>query len=122
MVDTQRLKDGCDLRRLVEQDLGPAPLHGGRAYLWKCPFHHEQKGFSLAVWANGYRCFGRCDTSGDVLDWLQQYRHLTFMDAIRVLGEPLPEGKPLDPMQKMRTNAEPPLWSWQDQAAEVVIL
>lgn len=122
MVDTQRLKENCDLRRLVEQDLGPAPLHGGRAYLWKCPFHHEQKGFSLAVWANGYRCFGRCDTSGDVLDWLQQYRHLTFTDAVRVLGEPLPEGKPSDQKQQMRANAEPPLWSWQDQAREVVSL
>ncbi len=89
MVDTQRLKDNCDLRRLVEQDLGPAPLRGGRAYLWKCPFHHEQKGFSLAVWANGYRCFGACDTSGDALDWLMNYRRLSFIEALRVLGEPV---------------------------------
>ena len=49
VVDTQRLKENCNLRRLVEQDLGPAPLRGGRAYLWKCPFHNEHKGFSLAV-------------------------------------------------------------------------
>lgn len=62
VTDTQHLKERCDLRRLVEQDLGPVPLRGGRAYLWKCPFHNEQKGFSLAVWANGYRCFGACDT------------------------------------------------------------
>ncbi len=87
MTDTQHLKEHCDLRRLVEQDLGPAPLRGGRAYLWKCPCHHEHKGFSLAVWANGYRCFGACDTSGDALDWLTNYRRLSFVEALRVLGE-----------------------------------
>lgn len=59
MTDTQRLKETCDLRRLVEQDLGPAPLRGGRASLYKCPFHNEHKGFSLAVWADGYRVLGR---------------------------------------------------------------
>ncbi|MEO8609107.1 MAG: CHC2 zinc finger domain-containing protein [Chloroflexota bacterium] len=119
MVDTQRLKENCDLRRLVEQDLGPAPLRGGRAYLWKCPFHHEQKGFSLAVWSNGYRCFGACNTSGDALDWLRNYRHLTFVKAARVLGEPVENAAPAE-RQCLKSPSEPPEWEWQHGAGRIV--
>ena len=56
LVDTKALKERHDLRRIVEQDLGPAPARSRRASLWKCPFHGERKGYSLAVWADGY-CF-----------------------------------------------------------------
>lgn len=119
MVDTQGLKENCDLRRLVEQDLGPAPLRGGRAYLWKCPFHHEHKGFSLAVWANGYRCFGACDTSGDVLDWLMNYRRLSFPEALRVLGEPIEETAPHE-RRFLKSPSEPPEWDWQHAAERIV--
>ena len=89
MTDTEQLKASCDLRRLVEQDLGEPLARGGRAYLWKCPFHHERRGLSFAVWADGYYCFGKCDRGGDALDWLQRYREMSFADAIRLLGEPL---------------------------------
>ena len=119
MTDTQRLKEHCDLRRLVEQDLGPAPLHGGRAYLWKCPFHHEHKGFSLAVWANGYRCFGACDTSGDALDWLTNYRRLSFVEALRVLGELVEDVVP-GARKGLKSPSEPPEWDWQHRAERIV--
>src|SRR5688572_31967253 len=107
MVNTQHLKEHCDLRRLVEQDLEPAPLRGGRAYLWKCPFHNEQKGFSLAVWANGYRCFGACDSSGDALAWLTNYRHLSFNEALHVLGEPISSRASTAPTL-LKSPSEPP--------------
>jgi DNA primase len=119
VTDTQRLKENCDLRRLVAQDLGPAPLRGGRAYLWKCPFHNEHKGFSLAVWANGYRCFGACDTSGDAVDWLMNYRRLSFIEALRVLGEPVENFNPAD-RKCLKSPAEPPEWDWQHAAERIV--
>ena len=118
-MDTRRLKENCDLRRLVEQDLGPAPLRSGRAHLWKCPFHNEQKGFSLAVWADGYRCFGACDTSGDAIDWLMNYRRLSFPEAASILGERI-ENKPRIEHQCLKSPSEPPEWSWQRRAECVV--
>lgn len=119
MIDTQRLKETCDLRRLVEQDLGPAPLHGGRAYLWKCPFHNEQKGYSLAVWADGYRCFGACDTRGDAIDWLMNYRRLSFAQAAEVLGGRA-DDRPRVEHKCLKSPSEPPEWSWQRRAECVV--
>ena len=119
--DIQRLKEQHDLRRIVEQDLGPAPVRGGRAHLWRCPFHNERRGHSLAVWADGYRCFGACDTSGDAIDWLMNYRHLRFAEALAALGTAMPT-MPLPPHAEwsVQAQAEPPDWDWQRQAECVV--
>ncbi len=119
MNDTQRIKENYDLRRVVEQDLGQPPVRSGRASLYKCPFHNEQKGYSLAVWADGYRCFGSCDTSGDLFDWLTNYRRLSFPEALTVLGEQPQEPQPA--RQPIHTLAsEPPAPAWQEAARQVV--
>ncbi|MEO1143032.1 MAG: CHC2 zinc finger domain-containing protein, partial [Pseudomonadota bacterium] len=118
-MDTQILKNTIDLRRIVEQDLGQAPVRSGKAYLWKCPFHQERKGYSLAVWQDGYRCFGKCDTSGDVFDWLQTYRRLSFADALEALGENAPiQARTSD--KEISINSEPPPASWQRSARDIV--
>jgi len=119
VTDTKRLKETSDLRHLVEQDLGPAPLRGGRASLYKCPFHNEHKGYSLAVWQDGYRCFGACDTRGDALDWLTHYRRLSFVEALRVLGEPGPTAVAGE-RKYLKSSSEPPDWNWQDWTERIV--
>jgi hypothetical protein len=119
MIDTQRLKATCDLRRLVEQDLGPAPLRGGRAHLWKCPFYNEHKGYSLAVWPDGYRCFGACATGGDAIDWLMNYRRLSFAQAVEVLGGRVDDRPRVEP-KRLQSPAEPPDGDWQRRAEGVV--
>ncbi|NLF00046.1 MAG: hypothetical protein GX601_03625, partial [Anaerolineales bacterium] len=118
-IDTKALKESCDLRHIVEQDLGPAPAHSSRASLWKCPFHGERKGYSLAVWADGFRCFGKCQVSGDVFDWLQRYRGLSFSEALTVLGEAPPAVSPPTAGRSMRA-AAPPAPEWQAAAWQVV--
>ncbi len=119
MNDIRQIKENYDLRRLVEQDLGQPPVRSGRASLYKCPFHNEQKGYSLAVWQDGYRCFGACDISGDLFDWLMNYRRLSFPDALAALGE-----QPHTPQriqQPIHTIAsEPPSSAWQESARQVV--
>ncbi|MCL4237627.1 MAG: toprim domain-containing protein [Anaerolineae bacterium] len=119
MVDTRVLKAQVDLRRIVEQDLGPAPMRGGQALLWRCPFHHERQGYSLAVWADGFRCFGKCQVSGDALDWLQLYRHLSFQESLQALGE-APRAAPGLAANRPTPPAEPPPLEWQAAARQVV--
>lgn len=118
-VDTRTLKAQVDLRLIVEQDLGPAPMRGGQALLWRCPFHDERKGYSLAVWADGFRCFGKCQVSGDVFDWLQRYRRLSFQEALRALGE-APRSAPRLAANRPAPPAEPPPSEWQVAARQVV--
>lgn len=118
-VDTRTLKARVDLRRIVEQDLGPAPMRGGQALLWRCPFHHERKGYSLAVWADGFRCFGKCQVSGDVFDWLQRYRGLSFQESLEALGA-MPRTALTRPANRPMPPAEPPPGEWQVAARQVV--
>ena len=125
VIDVQQIKAGVDLRRIVAQDLGPAPRHSAHTLSWKCPFHHEQRGFSLVVWPDGFRCFGACQVSGDVFAWLQRYRGLTFSESLRLLGAPQLDQVP--PRQRAAAQAalppaEPPSAEWQQQAREVVDL
>lgn len=118
-VDTQALKALHDLRLIVEQDLGPAPVRTARANLWKCPFHHERQGYSLAVWADGYRCFGKCQIRGDVFDWLQRYRKLDFREAVDALGEMRLPAQPAPVAHSVPVTAPPPV-EWQTAARQVV--
>jgi len=61
----------------------------GSNYLACCPFHGE-KTPSFNVSPNGqyYHCFG-CGVSGDALEFLIQYEHLDFVDAVDELADRL---------------------------------
>jgi DNA primase len=123
VTDLHDLKAKYDLRLIVEADLGPARCRGGKALLWRCPFHNEHKGYSLVVWANGWRCFGACGAHGDILDWLQRYRGLTFEEACHFLGAADPGGRFIYRVRSERPKipeAQPPADEWQAAAWNVV--
>jgi DNA primase len=121
MHNPHTLKAQVDVRQLVEDDLGPSACRGGAARLWRCPFHKEQHGYSLAVWVDGWRCFGACQTSGDALDWLQRYRGLTFPEACeylevahssgRIMSRKPPNADWQVPMKRIVDRAATLLWS-----------
>jgi DNA primase len=119
MSGLQTRKAQIDLRDLVEADLGPARRRGGTARLWKCPFHQERRGYSLAVWPRHWHCFGACHMHGDALDWLQKYRGLSFREACAYLGaEHRPEHAARFARQRMivTPEAQPPAERWQSAA------
>jgi DNA primase len=118
-MDTETLKTNTDLRQIVEHDLGQPPIRSGRATLYKCPFHKEQKGYSLAVWQDGYRCFGACDSSGDLFDWLRNYRQISFTEALEQLGTTRPNAT-IQKKSYSLAHSEPPSAQWQHDAREVV--
>lgn len=129
MVDTMRLKEQVDCRAMIQADLGEPPRRGSRAWNWRCPFHHERKGYSLAVWAEGWRCFGACQVSGDAIAWLQRYHGLDFRAAYRALGgeKTLSSSRLRTHQTRARANAassaaisEPPSMEWQVSAMKVV--
>jgi DNA primase len=116
---TKSLKQHVDLRHIVERDLGQPSIRSGRAHLYRCPFHNEQKGFSLAVWVDGYRCFGKCDIAGDAFDWLMSYRHLSFTESVSFLDSgQVPILK--NPAPSQPGTCEPPNYEWQASARKVV--
>jgi len=58
----------------------------GNNYLARCPFHTEKNpSFSVNQKKQFYHCFG-CGEGGDALNFLQQYNHLNFVEAIEDLA------------------------------------
>lgn len=54
----------------------------------KCPFHNEVNGTALTVWPedNRWRCFGKCDAGGDVIEAVMRLDGVSFKEACARLG------------------------------------
>lgn len=59
----------------------------GSNYICCCPFHNEKTpSFSVSQTKQIYKCFG-CGQSGNVLSFLMDYSHLTYIEAIEFLAK-----------------------------------
>lgn len=84
--DKDALMAQVDLAVLVEKDLGPALKHRGRWWWWRCPFHKEKTpSFGVTPATGRFKCFG-CGAEGDHIDWLREYRKLSWRDALQELA------------------------------------
>ena len=58
----------------------------GKNYSACCPFHSEKTpSFTVSEDKQFYHCFG-CGAHGDVLDWMQEYCRMDFVESIKALG------------------------------------
>ena len=59
----------------------------GRNFLGLCPFHGEKTpSFNVVEDNQFYHCFG-CGKSGDVFKFIEEYRGVSFMDAVQIIAE-----------------------------------
>jgi hypothetical protein len=66
----------------------------GNKLIGKCPIHQEQHGASFVVFPDGkWHCFGKCQTSGDVIDLERAIGGGNIKDAIQRLdgSNPIPQ-------------------------------
>ncbi|PJF28278.1 MAG: hypothetical protein CUN53_00935 [Phototrophicales bacterium] len=125
MVDARAVKALHDCRDLVSHDLGE-PKYRSRHYeRYRCPFHNEQHGYSLVVYADRWVCFGKCKTSGDAIAWMQRYHHMTFAEACETLANGMTwvsqhqsQPKP-EPKREKYPLATPPDQEWQTAARAI---
>ena len=118
------IKARIDLRDFIEGDLGKPKGRSSRYNMYPCPLHHERKGTSLTVWADGWKCWGACNTGGDLFAWLKAYRDLDFGEALRYLGGntmPAPRARQTYPLNPPELS-EPPSAEWQSYARHLVEL
>lgn len=74
----ERLKELVDLTDVISEDVR---LVNGKGL---CPMHDDHQP-SLVVRKDRWQCLGACHTSGDVLDWLQKAKGMTFAQAMQDL-------------------------------------
>ena len=59
----------------------------GRNFLGLCPFHSEKTpSFNVVEDKQFYHCFG-CGNSGDVFKFIEDYRGVSFMEAVQIVGD-----------------------------------
>ncbi len=123
MINVDHIKDRIDCRDVVERDLGKPKYRSAKYSVYKCPLHNETKGYSLVVYENYWRCFGKCSRGGDVIAWLQEYHNLSFQEACEQLTRDVPPSlrRPRKQLERIReASSEPPGADWQRAAREVV--
>ncbi len=82
----EEIKARVDLADLVAS-YGIAVKHAGTTAKACCPFHNEKTpSFHINLTKGFYHCFG-CGESGDAIKFVQKQEGLSFMEAVRKLGE-----------------------------------
>jgi len=125
MHDIAHLKNSVDLREWVERDLNaPVVSRGSNAWTFKCPFHGETHGASLAVYKNNWQCWGACKIGGDLFDWIAHRHSLDikrdFARIVQIAGgsiDNFPTGLRLVTLKPVSDNrqvsTQPPSLEWQ---------
>ncbi|MBZ0300782.1 MAG: hypothetical protein K8J31_13615, partial [Anaerolineae bacterium] len=122
MIDVTRIKEQVDCRDLVERALGKPKSKSSRYSTYKCPLHNEERGFSLVVYEDHWRCFGKCSRGGDAIAWLQEYHHVSFQEACELLSSgDIPQAAQPRLLQQPTSQplSEPPVNAWQASAQKI---
>ncbi len=97
------IKDRIDLVDIVSETV--KLRKSGRTYIGFCPFHSNTRTPSFVVWpeTGTWKCFGACNTGGDVFTYVMKRDGLEFKDVLRELarkaGLELEERKPEDEIE-----------------------
>jgi DNA primase len=80
------IKDRLDIVDIVSETV--KLKKSGRTYTGFCPFHANSHTPSFVVWpeTGTWKCFGACNTGGDVITYVMKRDGLEFKDALSELG------------------------------------
>ena len=80
------IKDRLDIVDIVSETV--KLRKSGRTYIGFCPFHSNTRTPSFVVWpeTNTWKCFGACNTGGDVFTYVMKRDGLEFKEVLRELG------------------------------------
>ena len=93
----------------------------GRNFLGLCPFHGEKTpSFNVVEDKQFYHCFG-CGKSGDVFKFIEDYRGVSFMEAVQIIGEQagIPvQALPLAQARPQQADGKQPFYEIHQEAAK----
>ena len=80
------IKDRIDILDVVAETV--KLKKSGRTYVGFCPFHANTRTPSFVVWpeSSTWKCFGACNTGGDVFTFMMKRDGLEFKEALHELG------------------------------------
>ncbi|MEA2056430.1 MAG: DNA primase [Patescibacteria group bacterium] len=85
MSQVQQVKDAVNIVDVLGERLDLK--RSGSSYKAVCPFHSESSpSFFVNEEMQRYKCFG-CGASGDVIEFLEQYDGMSFLEALKYLAD-----------------------------------
>lgn len=104
MIDFQAIKDKHRIEDVLARRYGTTPRRASGGYLCKCPIHGEKNGMAFSINATKqlWRCHGKCQAGGDVLDLVMA---MDGAENAKEAAEIL-EGRPLTETEKSRPRPE----------------
>lgn len=83
----EKIRDSADIVNIVSDYL--QLKRTGSNYVGLCPFHNEKTpSFSVSEEKQFYHCFG-CGEGGDVVKFIMKMENLSFIEAVKFLGDKL---------------------------------
>lgn len=81
----QKVKEQNDIVDIISESV--VLKRAGRNFIGLCPFHNEKTpSFSVSQDKQIYKCFG-CGEAGNVLTFVMKSKNMTFIDALKYLGD-----------------------------------
>lgn len=91
----------------------------GKSYLGLCPFHGEKTpSFNVNAEKGFFHCFG-CGKSGDAIGFLQEYKQVRFVDAVKELADFAGVQLNIDNERPVAENPNAKLFEINNQAARL---
>jgi DNA primase catalytic core len=106
MSIVDEIKERTDILQVIERHV--KLKKSGKTYIGLCPFHTE-KTASFVVWPDTgtWRCFGSCNTGGDMFSFVMKHEGWDFAEALRELARQANvELKPMSAEEKAKAQAE----------------
>ncbi|HXF68368.1 MAG TPA: DNA primase [Thermoflexus sp.] len=91
----EEIKSRLDIVEIIGESV--KLRRSGKNYVGFCPFHHNVRTPAFVVFPDTqtWRCFGACNTGGDIFQFIMRRDGLTFTEALRALANRA--GIPLEP-------------------------
>lgn len=115
--EVNELKTSVNIADLISQYV--ALSRNGKNYLGLCPFHSEKTpSFNVNAEKGFYHCFG-CGKSGDVIEFLKEYKQIGFVDAVKELADFAGIQVDFGEKSEDKQNPNAPLYEINNQAARL---
>lgn len=113
--DVERVRDAADIVAIISEHVRLKRV--GSVYRGPCPFHQGTNNNFSVMPKGGYTCFV-CGEKGNVFTFVQKRLGLTFVEAVKYVGEKA--GVEVREITKQREGPDPrePMWEINATAAE----
>ncbi len=100
----QEIKDSNDIVDVISSYI--PVIRKGNAVMARCPFHEEKTpSFRINESGQYFKCFG-CGKGGNVITFVRDYEHITFMEAVEKLANRAGISISSAPKSKKRSKTE----------------